>query len=533
MEYIISKKYYKKRENPKGNCFYNILSWGFLLEVYGMKKDEEILSNINELWTKSDKERLGKARKSSSQYGFYQKDSSYFGINNNNLEMNDNNYSDSRKVIDMLANKVSFTTEENLTNLGSKKINPWILENLIREEFYLRSIIVYFESKMHLDPTTYLFIFNIFKKAIKITKKITNKKEKEITEIDFLTESVIESISSELRSENEELFFNQYLRKIAPFQNLKVKFNQPIKEDFNHPLVKFCERELKLKGTKEESIYSNLIQQVRGLFRWLTQNVEKFKHRNINNIIVNEIKAEHVNDYKSFLLRLVNEGELSERSAKKWIESISTFFSILYQKKRISNDIASEIIKIKIDDYKYRPIPKESEIKELLNVIYIYSDEPKKELLAFSLMLYMGFRGIEVAKLKWEDINLGTKTIVINESKRNSSILPIPNLIYNQLLKIKDEESSYVFSKNPANFKRKLYRNYKIYTLIAGWDYEGGLHLLRHTFITNVTKYSSLLLIKDLARHKSGHMPSKYIHLDSQYMKDELAKLDLIEGDLK
>ena len=38
--------------------------------------------------------------------GTYQKDSSYFGINNKIMEIDDNNYSDSRKVIDMLANKV-------------------------------------------------------------------------------------------------------------------------------------------------------------------------------------------------------------------------------------------------------------------------------------------------------------------------------------------------------------------------------------------------------------------------------------------
>ncbi|RFU67474.1 site-specific integrase [Peribacillus saganii] len=497
-------------------------------------KDDEVFSNISDLWSESDKERFGKERKSSSQYGIYEKHSSYFGINVKNLEMININYADTRKMMDMLASKYPLSKEENHINYGSTQINPWIMNNLIREEFQLRSIIVYFESKMHLDPTTYLFIFNVFKKLIKITMKIANKNEKEITENDLINETVIERISSELGSENEELYINQYLMKIAPFKNLKVRYFEASKaEDFNHPLVQFCARELRLKGTKDESVYANLIQQVRGLFRWLTQNIESYKHKNINNIIVNEIKAEHVNDYRSFLLRMVNEGEMSERSAKKWIDCIYTFFSILYQKKRISKDIASDITKIKIDDYKYRPIPKESEVREFLDVIFLYSDEPEKELLAFLLMLFMGFRGIEVANLKWDDINLGTKTVVINESKRNSSILPIPDLIYNHLLKINNKESGYVFEKNPKSFKRKLYRNYKIYTLIAGWDYDGGLHLLRHTFITNVTKYSSLPLIKELARHKSGHMPSRYIHLERQYVKDELAKLDLIEGDLK
>ncbi|WP_180954050.1 tyrosine-type recombinase/integrase [Bacillus sp. M6-12] len=433
----------------------------------------------------------------------------------------------------MLTNKMPNINGENQTNLGSKAINPWLLENLVYEEFHLRSMIVFFENKIHHVPTTYLLIFNTFKKIIRLVKKWTNKGVAKITEQDLINQSVIDMISRELTNESEELYFNQYLKMIAPFLDIKVIYVEPTKEEFNHPLVQFCVKELRLKGTKQESIYANLIQQARGLFRWLTQNVEKFKHRNINNIIVNEIESEHVNDYRSFLLRQVTEGEISEHSAKKWIESIRTFFSILYQKKRISNDIANDITKITVEDYKYRTIPKDSEIKVLLDVIYIYSDEPEKEILAFSLMLYMGFRGIEVAKLKWDDINLGTKTVIINESKRNSSILPIPNLIYNQLLKIKDVESGYVFSENPANFKRKLYRNYKIYALIAGWDYEGGLHLLRHTFITNVTKYSSLPLIKDLARHKSGHMPSRYIHLERQYVKDELAKLDLIEGDLK
>ncbi|MGJ9458517.1 tyrosine-type recombinase/integrase [Oceanobacillus sp. CF4.6] len=499
-----------------------------------MEKNEEVIRNISELWTNSDKERFGKERKSSSRYGIYQNNSSDFGINTNYLEINSSKYSDSRRMMEMLINKSPYINEESLTNLGSKEINPWILKNIISEEFHLRSIILYLESKMDQTPRVYLLIYSFFKNVIKLTKKVTNKKEKEITEEDLIHKSVIDLISSELKSKDQALYFNQYLKKIAPFEYIKVKYIGAAENKvFNHPLVQYCARQLRLKGTKERSIHSNLILPVKGLFKWLTENVESFKHKNINNIIVNEIKAEHTNDYRSFLMRLVNEGEMYERSAKNRIQRITTFFSILYQKKRISSDIASNINKIKTDDYKFRSIPKVSEIKNLLIVIYMYSDEPKKEILAFSLMLFMGFRGIEVANLKWEDINMGNKTVVINESKKNSSMLPIPSQIYRQLKEINTKDFGYVFEANPMKFKDKLFRSYKVYALISGWNYEGGLHLLRHTFITNVTKYSPLPLIKDLTRHKSGHMPSRYIHLERQYVKDELAKLDLIEGDLK
>ncbi|MFP3471002.1 hypothetical protein R0J90_13250, partial [Micrococcus sp. SIMBA_144] len=115
--------------------------------------------------------------KSFSQYGTYEKNSSDFGINNKSLEINDINYSDARKMLEMLTEKSLYIYDENLPNVGSKHINPWILENLVRKEFHLRSIIVYFESKMWQTPTSYLFIFKLFKSVINHTRKVTKKRD--------------------------------------------------------------------------------------------------------------------------------------------------------------------------------------------------------------------------------------------------------------------------------------------------------------------------------------------------------------------
>ena len=322
-----------------------------------MKRDDEIISNISELWTTSEKDGFGKERKSSSQYGTYEKNSSIFGINNTNVGRNDINYSDTRKMLEMLTEKIPYNYEQDLPNVGSKQINPWLLENLIMEEFHLRSINAYFESKMHHTPSSYLLIFELFKNVVKLARKVTNKSANEITEDDLINKTVIDLISRELKSKDQALYINQYLKKIAPFKNIRVKYVNPSKEEFHHPLVKYCERELKLKGTKERSIYSNLVVPVRLLFKWLTENVEDFKHKNINNIIVNEIKTEHINDYKAYLLRLVNEGEMNENSPENWIVRIRTFFSILYQKKRISSDIASNITMAKTENSNFLSFP--------------------------------------------------------------------------------------------------------------------------------------------------------------------------------
>ncbi|WP_110929636.1 hypothetical protein [Bacillus massiliglaciei] len=64
------------------------------------------IDNLDLLWSVNDTERFGKEGKTLSQYGIYEKHSSYFGINVKNLEMNNINYADTRKTMDMLTSKL-------------------------------------------------------------------------------------------------------------------------------------------------------------------------------------------------------------------------------------------------------------------------------------------------------------------------------------------------------------------------------------------------------------------------------------------
>ncbi|MGG1639095.1 tyrosine-type recombinase/integrase [Paenibacillus sp. NRS-1760] len=302
----------------------------------------------------------------------------------------------------------------------------------------------------------------------------------------------------------------------------------------NHPLVSFFVADKRRNGTSEQSIKNNYVLKLRAFFGWLIKVYPCFEGSLLNNLLVASITKEHIQDYKSFLLRQVRSGEISPIGAKRSLQFIRTFFRVLYQKKRIRNDVAEFVTNIQADNYKYRTIPDDELLQEFFAAVDQYAVNPHLERLAFLLMLNVGLRASEVAKLGWRDINLSTKTIAINDTKGGNALLPLPDVIINHFLAFIEKEgrqtgSIRVFSQmKPSSLKTHLYQMFKIYWLVIGFDAEGGTHLLRHAYVTRLAKARCAPgLLMFLSRHESSHSLPLYLHASQEELKSDINRVGI------
>ncbi len=434
--------------------------------------------------------------------------------NNNHGRENDKH----ERVIDILVNQIyPLEYKSNVDNLGRQAINDWIFENIILKDLNKQIVIDYFISIKYLDPWVFWLVTETIKDYVyTVTHNLGYKKASELT-LDQLTDV---DTSNDILDKVNNSVKRQYLVSFLNFLNPGKKFKAELKiEDytkikFQHPLVKYCEMELRKKGDKDASIKNNLTSHIKKHFEWIC-SLKEFENYDINNVLVNQIRSEHLKSYKCFLIRQVKEGEITELSAKRHFQYVKRFYTLLYSKNKIIKNISINIRNLTAEDYIYRELPSTKELQRFYDVVEMYSQNPIKERLAFLLMTHLGFRINEVAELKWEDINIDTKTISFLGKGDHRTILPISKVILHSLLKMELKETGFVFSNDTKNYKLQIYQNYKLYTMILGWRYKGGPHLLRHKYITSLTKHCSIRVLKILSRHKSSASLSRYIHIDS------------------
>ncbi|MBY3618589.1 site-specific integrase [Acinetobacter sp. CUI P1] len=301
-----------------------------------------------------------------------------------------------------------------------------------------------------------------------------------------------------------------------------------------HPMVKFFINFMRRQGTKQQSIDNNYVSKLVVFFSWLTRVYPIFKNSNLGNLVIAFVTTDHIRDYKTYLVRQVRDGNMTAIGAKRSLQYVKTFFRILYQKKRIPNDIGEFVTNIKADDYKYRSIPNEELLQQFFHAVDQYAVDPHMERLAYLLMLNVGLRGSEIAYLQWRDVNLSTKTIAVNDTKGENCIIPLPNIVVNYFIFFLEHQGSQegsdrVFSQwKPSTLRTHLYQMFKIYCIVIGFKAEGGAHLFRHAYITRLAnarcKPGDLLY---LSRHNSPQSLPMYLHSSKEELTSEINKISL------
>ncbi|MFB4164240.1 tyrosine-type recombinase/integrase [Alteribacillus sp. JSM 102045] len=497
-----------------------------------------IITDINQIWSDKDLELFKKNSKSISWYGNYptylSKSDIFFHRSDHNTQYDDSE--NIERVIKTILERIqTINNRKDKTHIGRKGINLWYRDNVILKRYNCPAVIGYLDQKVHLDPWTFRTILFLLEKVLSVTTAVRNKTVSDLKREDFTDPKVYQKALNLLTSKMETDYYRNFLNEMSPFEKIDLGLKATrFKYSFNHPMVNYCSIQQRKKGNKEASIRNNLIEPTKRFFIWLCSVYERFKGCSINEVIVHFITEEHLKDYKLYLIRQVKEEQITENGARQHLVDVKKFFKLLYKDKKVNRDVGRTVTNLEADNYKFRKIPTDLEIQKLFNVVEIYSDDVVKERLAFSLMLVIGLRGIEVSQLRWEDVNLGTKTISLNDTKGKNCVLPLPEAICEMFKEMVVKSKGHVFSSEPKKYRIKLYQNYKLYTMIAGWKYEGGLHLLRHIFVTRLSEYCSPNLIRQLARHNSDRTTAMYIHFDNEFLKKEINKMDVhFRGDFK
>lgn len=144
------------------------------------------------------------------------------------------------------------------------------------------------------------------------------------------------------------------------------------------------------------------------------------------------------------------------------------------------------------------------------------------------LALNTGLRKNEILQLKWKDIDIKEKKIIVRRTKNNEiRTVPINDTLYGELVKIaRHLESEYVFcdkSGIPYGNVRKSFESALSTAKIEDFHF----HDLRHTFASHlVMKGCDLRTVQQLMGHKDIKMTMRYSHLSKAHLQEAVSKLD-------
>lgn len=172
------------------------------------------------------------------------------------------------------------------------------------------------------------------------------------------------------------------------------------------------------------------------------------------------------------------------------------------------------------------------EFNAMLNTV---TDLNIKQLFIFAL--FSGMRLGEILQLKWRDVDLFRKVILVNnsESFRTKSgkirIIPMNDELYRLLSQRKENSGGidYVFYKDGKFYTRDyVSKSLKKHIVLAGINSRLHFHSLRHTFASwLVQQGTSLYEVQKLLGHQDIKTSMIYAHLQPETLHSTVNKLTL------
>lgn len=248
--------------------------------------------------------------------------------------------------------------------------------------------------------------------------------------------------------------------------------------------------------------------------------------RIIGNIPIDKVQ---VREIESFLA--IKREEASVWTARKYYITLAAAF----EKAKIWEYIpANPFRKVK------KPKPPEclplyfskEEFSKFLNAI---DDMDMKELMLFGL--FSGMRLSEITNLRWCDVDLDRKIILIQNSEifrtksGRSRNVPMNDELYKILfLKNKEAIGEFVFSRNGKPYRDEyVSKTFKKHVRRAGLNDRLHFHSLRHTFASwLVQQGTSLYEVQKLLGHQDIKTSMIYAHLQPETLHNTVNKLTII-----
>ncbi len=427
------------------------------------------------------------------------------------------------KVEDMLYAKQltpDIQHTEDTGHLGPMGINKWIWENKIQREIPVSLLREFLFRAIQNVPHNF---FNKYELVRDLLIQIANFHG--ITPAQVEDRHVLDPMSlrhclkhvAKKRLVSSLLQFLSQKSLQAGLMDHNFTFVQAPREHLAmHPRILSFKGYLEEKGFASKHI-RNTITLVHQLFVWLCANVHMFTGASPNIISVLQIQNDHLLAYRTYKLKLVKEGIYSPITFTHSIYAIRSFFRYLKECFGYQPPL-QRFRAIKAPRYKPRDIPTDQQVEAFFHVVKRYAEDPVREQIGYRLMLHLGLRLSEVANMKWKDINLGTRTIVIHNKGKKTHILPLAGKLYPLLRELQFQPmTTYLLGEKTATIKYNLYEYFKLYAMISDWSFPGGVHIFRHLFITRLAYKGTLpQAIKEVARVTMLDTVGLYIHLAYQ-----------------
>lgn len=248
------------------------------------------------------------------------------------------------------------------------------------------------------------------------------------------------------------------------------------------------------------------------------------------NVQLKDITTVDIENLKSSLLK----NNYDPSTIKKIISLMSSIFnharkadpSIINPTKNLSKikDIPKEIITLK-----------EEEVDNLISS----SSHDTKFTSIIGLAAYAGLRASEILGLEWRYIDFSKNELTIRqrivegelkETTKNGKIRIIP--IGNKLLtilkkhKLTSGKNDFVISNKKGGHYHHIQKLFGNIKSLSDADFEGGIHILRHTFATTAIKKGvDLPTVQLWMGHSDIKTTMKYVHINSEHSAKQMRLL--------
>ncbi|NGM83952.1 site-specific integrase [Paenibacillus sp. 7124] len=423
---------------------------------------------------------------------------------------------------------------ESHARLGPQGINLWVWENRVQSEIQPLLLQDYLKQNMTNTPLVFFRKYEHVRQLLVIIARFYQITIDQVQNEHLLNTECLQYASEHasksthcahlirflVRKSIHAGFLSQGISPASdktPHQRLKM-----------HPRVLNYQSHLEARGLSRDYI-RHTVASVQQLFGWLCANIGLFMGTSPDQISILQIQNDHILAFRTYKLKQVTDGTCSPVTFCHHISSIRLFF--YYLKERFGYEPPLKRFRaIKAPRYNPRDTPTNQQIGIYFQVVDRYSADPIREQIGYRLLFHLGLRLSEAANIKWNDINLGTRTIVIRSKGKKSHLLPLAGTLLDLLRQNQNMWSSqcYLLGHHPQSIANHLYRHFKLYAMIAGWPFPGGVHFFRHIFITRLAKKGILpQAMKELARVSRLDTVSLYIHLGRQdkYMINQINML--------
>ncbi|MEK3968389.1 tyrosine-type recombinase/integrase [Paenibacillus sp. FSL H7-0323] len=420
---------------------------------------------------------------------------------------------------------------EGYAYLGAKGINQWIWDNRVQPEISQSLLREYLSRGMHNTPYIFFKKFQLTRNLLLHIAKLYGIEPSQIQDRHLLDPKSLHQVFENLPKDKTPSLFHFLMRKSNQNGTLDKDFpffKASNKQQNMHPRILSFQMDMEEKGLSHKHI-RNTATHVKQLFVWLCANVEMFKRTTPDTISVFQIQNEHLLMYRTYKLRLVSDGVNTQISFAHSIYSIRSFYHFLHRRFGYQPPL-QRFRSVKAPRYSPRELPTDQQIEAFFYVVAQYARNPVREEIGYRLMFHLGLRLSEVAQIKWSDVNLGTRTIVIHSKGKKSHILPLVGKLYSLLRELHTQPSTtYLMGQKISTIKHELYEYFNLYTMITGWLFPGGVHIFRHIFITRLA-FKGVLpqAIKELARVRLLDTVGLYMHMAhrDQHM---ISQIDLLK----